>query len=42
MQKNHAGFGKKISLKSVLKLEECLEDQGNPVPTGKEQDQRKD
>jgi len=30
--------GKKISLTSVLKLE----DQGNPVPTGKEQDQRKD
>jgi hypothetical protein len=28
--------------RSVLKLEECLEDQGNPVPTGKEQDQRKD
>ncbi len=31
-----------ISLKSVLKLEECLKDQGNPVPTGKEQYQRKD
>jgi len=32
----------KISLKFVLKLEECLEDQGYPIPTGKEQDQSKD
>lgn len=37
MQKNHAVRRKNIP----LKLEKCVEDQGNPVPAGQDQNQGK-